>query len=141
MMVKWLDLSEAVHRIAQRIDGESDKARQSAASDDLYKKLGWGQVRSRAGRVFAEKPGTWALANWPILPALWQVVAVYPNFAVTWAWPANESKPDGWPADGAVKLTGIEVSLADINRTWPVPTQGAERRPSLTSLTTFLRGY
>ena len=41
------------------------------------------------------------------------------NSADTWVWPVNEPVPDGWPKNGCVHLTDIEVMLSDIQRLWP----------------------
>jgi hypothetical protein len=143
MKDEWLALKDAVQRIAGRLDGESDKARERLAASALYDEFRRGHVRSRAGRVYAaDGPGsTWSLANWPIPAALWQVTTVYQwskNYSVSWSYPVNEPKPDGWPA-GSVKLSEIELSCADIDHVWPLP-KVAGARISHKELVKFLSG-
>lgn len=140
---KWIG-AEAVKRIADlleagKVDNLTDRRREwgverkreSIAADELYQALRRGYVQSRAGRVFVKgggegdfsQPGsTWALANWPIPASVWQLTTVYNwdrDFSVTWVWPANEPVPPGWPKNGPVHVSDIEVMLGDIQRLWP----------------------
>jgi hypothetical protein len=146
MKDEWLALSAAVQHIAGLLDGESDKARERNAAGELYDELRrGGHVRSRAGRVhLADGPGsTWSLANWVIPPAVWQVTTIYEfskNFTVTWTYPANESKPAGWP-DRAVKLSDVEVCSADIHWRWPLPKSHSTRGPSVAAVSDFLISF
>jgi hypothetical protein len=155
MKYESLGLKEAVQLIAGRLDGENAKARERKASGELYEALRHGRVRSRAGRVdraeqvrnpegdYGKSAPLWALANWPIPAALWQVTTVYQysrDFSVSWVYPANEPKPDGWPA-GPVRLSDIEVSTADIDQMWPMPKGTRVRALSVSTLSNFLMNF
>jgi hypothetical protein len=86
---QWIVLSEAVQRIAGRLDSirferrarerkwDLKRAAATVAQEDLYETLRSGGVRSRAGVAHAEKGSTWALTDWSIPAFLWRVVTIH----------------------------------------------------------------